>query len=125
MTHSAFQRWDEFLAKQTQNYQPRITDFARPADDFAGILGPSSLKLAPTDRVQKALEKLKKKNSTELNEKEENGGDKIKSSKITTKIGSKNIRKRKQRRGRPAVKKTKTISNQKFTLSEESSSSSD
>jgi hypothetical protein len=126
MTYGAFQRWDEFMAKQTQSYQPRITEFPRE-DNFSGILAhPSNFTL--TERVQKALEKLKKKNSTELSGKEENEEDKIKSSKITTtnKIGSKNRkRKQKKRRPTPPTKKTKTSSNQKFTLSEESSSSSD
>ena len=58
MTHGAFARWDEFMARQTQTYQARITDFAHPMGIDGGIIGPST-SVAPTQRVQKALDKLK------------------------------------------------------------------
>jgi hypothetical protein len=61
ITHGAFHRWDEFISQQTQSYQARITDFARPVGAFGGILGPlAAATAAPTgDRTQKALEKLR------------------------------------------------------------------
>lgn len=74
MTYGAFQRWDEFMAKQTQTYQSRITDFVRPiSNEFDGILCAcaSTSCLAPTDRIQKSLEKLKSKTCEEIFEKME------------------------------------------------------
>ena len=127
ITHGAFHRWDEFISQQTQSYQARITDFARPVGAFGGILGPlAAATAAPTgDRTQKALEKLRGVNSNQQNggSERDRTAEKSRPPPPSPAANAKGRRKSRAKKKATVTGKKAKSARVEFTLSEESSDS--
>ncbi|CAK5055427.1 unnamed protein product [Meloidogyne enterolobii] len=56
-THGAFERWNDFITAETQSFQQKITNFTKVLPSKEST---SNILLSPTERVKKAVKKLKK-----------------------------------------------------------------
>uniref|UniRef100_A0A914NDP2 Uncharacterized protein n=1 Tax=Meloidogyne incognita TaxID=6306 RepID=A0A914NDP2_MELIC len=55
-THGAFERWNDFITAETQSFQQKITNFTKVLPSLEST---STNILSPTERVKKAVKKLK------------------------------------------------------------------